>query len=1346
MGTINLKIHNKLTNQYDILVLEGVSHLEKAPNLISTGKLNLINMHINTVNNTLFHTQSDMHVYNVSVSPDHLLVLPCLISKTSTPASGTDHLISKQPIKIKMSAMSVKTKPYYDDDIKLNPKIFEEINGKYGPFEKELFASDTNHHLDDYFTASSDSYTSEWTKSRFYGNPVFTNEYIYKTLQKAVADFQIAPHTTKFVFVLPKWETSPWYKTFMDYFQIVEEYPEGTPRVFTVPHLNHNPDTETSVDGRAFLGPIRWPVIVIFKDVYTITGINSAMRAHLRFGHISLDKIRALQITGIETDIIIQQLIKTLQCSCCYLTKAKRTVLNRAMKRPSTVPVRKPGITESQQRQEITVFGHLVFSDILYMNIPSIDGELYVLHFVDCASRYCKTYFLKKRDVAYACLQYFIDWVKSRVHVLHPQTKNCVRIILSDRGGEYVSDEWKQICTKNNVQCQYTNAGVHEEANIAERVWQTLQDCMRAMMCTAKFTKKEWALAFDHAVWLYNRMPHAHHKNILSPSEFVTGLKPNLGKVRVFGTQCFQFQYKEQRPDKLSDRAKSCLYVGHSEDKTNAYKFYYRDSGKVILGGIASFVENISECGKLLSSFDSSHVFDFETKINRPQPFLDAKQYDQKVTSINNIDVYFDKEDNETYVCLHVTQLRDEPDTWIRGSSLFFNNSGTAKNAAIQLHNITLLNSYIKTHKLETLQPMLQTVWVQYEYKNKQPEYMTSVILGNDPVSVRKWSVVHTADGFCEDVSDKNMIWKKEQIPHPGRVFSTQENFNILEPFSGEMHHQLEMSVSSKSKPSRVTFGPERPSATINSISGSPSKYINYKEPLTYKQAQKLPDAAEWQEATEKELQQFIDLDAIIPIKRGDVPKDKNITESKLVFKVKLQADGSLDKYKVRLVAKGFTQIYGVDYYENFSPTPMIGGVRFVLIFILQHKLKRASGDVTGAFLNSTLKEEVYLRLPEGLELKGSSIVKLIKSLYGLKQAARDWYELSDKIIRSFDPDLIRSETEPCIYFKMSEACKFMVSVHVDDYIFGYENDNYFSAFLKHFEATIKMTISPEVDFMLQMKLEWTENSVTLSQNRQIESLVKKFNLCDSKKVFFTPMETKLKLTKGDSNSLPDFPYRELVCSLLFIARYTRPDILFSVTLLCRFLTNFTEIHWNAAKRVLCYLSRTTDWVLTYTRDLNAPILEIYTDSDWGSDQIDGRSTTGLIINLYGNPVMWVTEKQTNTALSTSEAEYIAITAGFKEAKYFFHLMQVEMKIRVTPIKSWIDNVGAGFMAEQSVTNKRTKHINLRYHYVREEISEFKNFEMEYIPTKENTSDIFTKPLDRTLFEHHRKTLMKQIA
>ena len=146
------------------------------------------------------------------------------------------------------------------------------------------------------------------------------------------------------------------------------------------------------------------------------------------------------------------------------------------------------------------------------------------------------------------------------------------------------------------------------------------------------------------------------------------------------------------------------------------------------------------------------------------------------------------------------------------------------------------------------------------------------------------------------------------------------------------------------------------------------------------------------------------------------------------------------------------------------------------------------------------------------------------------------------------------------MYYKLTEGCKFIISVHVDDYIMGYEDTKYFEAFLSHFHKTIKMTVKKEIDFMLQMKLSWTENSVTLSQNRQIESLNQKFNMCDSERVFTTPMEAELKLTKGDSNNLPGVPYRELVCSLLFIARYTRPDILFAITLLCRFLANYTEV------------------------------------------------------------------------------------------------------------------------------------------------------------------------------------------
>jgi len=148
---------------------------------------------------------------------------------------------------------------------------------------------------------------------------------------------------------------------------------------------------------------------------------------------------------------------------------------------------------------------------------------------------------------------------------------------------------------------------------------------------------------------------------------------------------------------------------------------------------------------------------------------------------------------------------------------------------------------------------------------------------------------------------------------------------------------------------------------------------------------------------TDKELQQFSDLKAMLPIKLEEIPEGANITKSKKVYKLKLLPNGEIEKYKARIFAKGFTQEYGIDYTERVSTTPQIGGIRFVLIFILQHQLKRVSGDVTGAFLNAELKEKVYLKLPEGILFQGSNIVQLLKSLYGLKQAGRDWNDLRDK-------------------------------------------------------------------------------------------------------------------------------------------------------------------------------------------------------------------------------------------------------------------------------------------------------------------------------------------------------------
>ena len=177
--------------------------------------------------------------------------------------------------------------------------------------------------------------------------------------------------------------------------------------------------------------------------------------------------------------------------------------------------------------------------------------------------------------------------------------------------------------------------------------------------------------------------------------------------------------------------------------------------------------------------------------------------------------------------------------------------------------------------------------------------------------------------------------------------------------------------------------------------------------------------------------------------------------------------------------------------------------------------------------------------------------------------------------------------------------------------------------------------------------------------------------------------------------------------------------------------------------RILSYLKCTMNLKLVYKLTPNVQPLEIYIDSDWGGDPETGRSTAGGIIFSYGNPVTWVCQKQSDVSLSTSEAEYKTQTYAFKEGMYFINLMQSEMNIQITPVQTHIDNIGAAYMAEQVVTNKKTKHISLSYHYAREQVQIFKSFYLTYVNTQLNCSDIFTKPLDRGLFERHRNYIFK---
>ena len=280
------------------------------------------------------------------------------------------------------------------------------------------------------------------------------------------------------------------------------------------------------------------------------------------------------------------------------------------------------------------------------------------------------------------------------------------------------------------------------------------------------------------------------------------------------------------------------------------------------------------------------------------------------------------------------------------------------------------------------------------------------------------------------------------------------------------------------------------------------------------------------------------------------------------------------------------------------------------------------------------------------------------------------------------------------------------------------------------------------------MGLTWSPNfdKVSFSQKRQIIKLHNEYKkeIQEQKvKRHDTPMESELKLYPGDKDNLPPEAkeYRAVIGALLFIARISRPDILYAVNILNRFCSCYTVLHWKYLLRIVVYLYHTSDLSLTYTANPNARPLLGYCDSSHGDDKQDGTSTCGYLIYFFGNLSAWAVAKQVDVSLSTSEAEYKTLTHVFREIMYMHNVLHEELYF-----KSWfpclmlIDNIGAGYMAETQQNNKRTKHIHISYHYIREKIQQ-KIVELDRIDSANNTSDVCTKPLPKGSFQKFR-TLM----
>jgi hypothetical protein len=448
------------------------------------------------------------------------------------------------------------------------------------------------------------------------------------------------------------------------------------------------------------------------------------------------------------------------------------------------------------------------------------------------------------------------------------------------------------------------------------------------------------------------------------------------------------------------------------------------------------------------------------------------------------------------------------------------------------------------------------------------------------------------------------------------------------------------------------------------------------------------------------------------------------------VHDIKYNDKGGVYKFKARLVARGDRQIPGTDFGDTFAATAQMRTVRLLVVLGLIFKADLTHCDISNAFTNGELEEELYMRSPPGYPGAQGMMLRLLKSLYGLRQASRIWQETLTAAL--LDIGFRQCEADTCLFYHPTKLC--FISIHVDDLLILCDDPDVRQYVVTELSNAFKMSDLGTVSVYLGMNFSFPKPGLaTITQTTYIDKMVQRFNMADAKPAR-TPLPASTLLTKDDSPTsveetaiMAGIPYRALVGSLLYAARGTRPEISFPVSALSRFNTAPGTAHWKHAKHVLKYLKSTPTHGLYYTDSGTQEInVEIQSDSDWGSNVDDRRSTTGYVLLVNGNPVSWCSRKQKSTALSSCEAEFMALSEAMREGLWLRQLL-IELDVGyVGPVIIRVDNQSAIKLAENPVQHQRSKHIDIRYFRIREEIRDG-TIKVLYVPTEDNVADLLTK-------------------
>ncbi|KAI7966272.1 hypothetical protein MJO29_002020 [Puccinia striiformis f. sp. tritici] len=510
--------------------------------------------------------------------------------------------------------------------------------------------------------------------------------------------------------------------------------------------------------------------------------------------------------------------------------------------------------------------------------------------------------------------------------------------------------------------------------------------------------------------------------------------------------------------------------------------------------------------------------------------------------------------------------------------------------------------------------------------------------------------------------------------------------------------------------------------------------------PKTHNAAMKSDEIEDWKKAEQKEYQNMKDHDAwLVRMKKAyDSP-----IASTWAFRKKLGANNEVVEFKARICAQGFRQTYGFDYHAKYAPTGKPASLRLLMSFAINNDLKIHQLDVRSAFLTCPLEDKVTLLPPPGYEGPQNTVFELKKAVYGLRQAPLVWYKRLSTFLKSIQFNI--SVSDPCVFWRAESSGRpsTWIYIHVDDLVIISKDPLIFK---NEIEKEFAIKYMGDAEFLLGMNIIRKEDSVTINQLQYVERKLVQFNL-QNEHLASCPLDPKGKMNKAtqeDQDALKKlgYNYRSIVGSLNYLSILTRPDISYAVSALSQFLESPGLSHYNAAIQVFRYISGTREMGLTFKKEKESE-LKAYVDADWGNCLVTRRSVTGYVAMAGNHLLSWKSSKQDTVSLSSAEAEYKALSNLSREIIWISSLVNETQVLKSpTQIMVYVDNKAAIDLANSETAQNgfRTKHMDIRLHFVREHIQS-KLLKLKYIKSNNNPADFLTKPVGRCTIKRSLQVL-----